>query len=184
MLHFSGQRLVWICRRCFLNDNKCAEGTSIMHRSRAFLSWCVCVCVGGTTEIKNYVLNKWWRCCDGGAAALNALVWRGERSFDSRFPSRDEGSGNETLSCCAEETAGLPGEEDDLDDRTHTRFVHSHTPTELQQSSNLSVQLTPESRHLYIFLSLCMLLAYVKIPSATWILQLRSDFPVLLLCGV
>lgn len=50
-------------------------------------------------------------------------------SFDSQFPSRDEGSGNETLGCCAEETAGLPGDGDDLDDRIHAR---SHTPTDLQ----------------------------------------------------
>lgn len=50
-----------------------------------------------------------------------------ELGFDSQFPSRDKVSGNEALSCCAEETVGPPGEEDDLEDHEHTR-THTRMP--------------------------------------------------------
>lgn len=52
-----------------------------------------------------------------------------ELGFDPQPPSRDKVSSNEALSCCAEETVGPPGEEDDLEDHKHT------TSTNLKQSN-------------------------------------------------
>lgn len=55
-------------------------------------------------------------------------------SVDSQFPSRDKGNGNETLSCCIEETVAPPGDWNDLDVRINSC---SYALSDLQQSSNL-----------------------------------------------